>query len=465
MKILFIPSTNPSVKTMAALAGWLSARGYEVKMVVNPQQKSYLMNIADAEGFQLIDFKSLQTISLPVRRKNLRNDNGANDEVISANDLSWFRRKLASLHHNSSSVAIIILGIYWILQILRFRILWKKVIARMGVDRVFIWGDNAGTTNGELLNLLKANGAKLIHLPVSLTDQDVIARLRWDFKIQQVDSGSTWIAKFLAKFYPDQFYSYKGRRVYYYHPSEILAMSLLGNVPSKPWILGGSKADQVWLSSSSEYDYWVQRGLNSSKVSVIGSLDLQGCGEAVKKIRQNHGGLFEGDRPLVLINMPNLIEHGVLSDWGRLWFEVSLMLKPFTNKEINVVVSLHPKSDYHKYEHLEKLYSCSVVQGDIGAWISISDLYMSACSTTELIAAEFDVPVLDIGRIYGFETEILNGLKNVQFYHTYDEYIEGAALHLANMRAPSRRFRYDESQAANNSAYLKIDALLKSTVQ
>jgi len=450
---------------MAALAGWLSARGYEVKMVVNPQQKIYLKNIADVDGFQLIDFKSLQNISSSVPQKHLQNDNGVSEQTFSPSDLSWFRRKLASLHHNSSSVAIIILGIYWMLQTLRFRILWRKEVVRMGVDRVFIWGDNAATTNGELLNLLKANGAKLIHLPVSLTDQDIIARLRRDFKIQQVDSGSTWIAKFLAKLYPDQLYSYKGRRLFYYLPSEILAMSLLGKLPSKPWILGGSKADQVWLSSSSEFDYWMQRGLKSSKVSVIGSLDLQGCGEAVKKIRQNHGGLFEGDRPLVLINMPNLIEHGVFSDWGRLWFEVSLMLKPFTNKEINVVVNLHPKSDYQKYEHLEKLYSCSVVQGDIGAWISISDLYMSACSTTELIAAEFDVPVLDIGRIHGFETEILNRLKNVQFYHTYDEYIEGAALHLANMRAPSRRFRYDESQAANNPVYLKIDALLKSTVQ
>ena len=338
------------------------------------------------------------------------------------------------------------------------------MVAGKRVDVVFVWGDNAATTNGELLNLLKENGAKLIHLPISLTDQDVIASLRWDFKVQQVDSGSTVLAKFLANLYPDQLHTFKGRRVFYYHPSEILAMLLLGKLPSKPWILGGSKADQVWLSSYSEFDYWIRRGLNSSKVSVIGSLDLHGFSEAVNKIRQNHGVLFERDLPLVLINMPNLIEHGVLSDWERLWFDVNLMLKPLINEKINVVVSLHPKSDYQKYRHLENLYSCSVVQGDIAAWISISDLYISACSTTELIAAEFDVPVLDIGRIYGFETEILNGLKNVHFHHTYDEYIECAALHLANMRAPSRRFRYDEGQAASNSPYLKIDTLLNSII-
>ena len=58
MKILFIPSTNPSVKLMSSLAGWFAMRGHDVALVANLDQQHYLQSLG-AAGHAVLDFKML----------------------------------------------------------------------------------------------------------------------------------------------------------------------------------------------------------------------------------------------------------------------------------------------------------------------------------------------------------------------------------------------------------------------
>jgi hypothetical protein len=416
--LLFIPSTNPSVKLMSSLASWLNSQGMESALVVNPQQQDYLRSVEKC-SHTILDFKTLR----PIRINSVTPASAVTGKDPFTPPLAAVRTsRLQALHQVNNSLVIAVLAAYWLLQILRFRLLWSKRIRALGCRVAFVWGDNAGTTNGELLNLMKNSGAMLVHLPVAISDQNIIARLRSGSNIYRLTPRTAILSRLLARFFPGQAFDFESGRILYYHPSEAWAMALLGVLPLAPWILGGSRADFVYLADTAQRDYWIKRGTPANNARVIGNLDKQDAKSEMIRLCKSHEILLRQQKRLVLINMPNLVEHSVISDWDQFWIEVRKMLTPCIQNDVLMVVSLHPKSEPRNYDWLERAYGCLVTKGDIGAWIGLADLYVSACSTTELIASELGVPVIDIGAIYMFESEVLHLMPNICFVSDYDEY-------------------------------------------
>lgn len=459
MKLLFIPSTNPSVKVMSVLAAWLCTRGHDAALVANYSQQQYLGSVG-AMGHEVLDFKSMQPVTISAVPRSGAAGSDSRSEVANHSRTEI----LVRLHQRRSSAAISLLACYWLLQILRFRWLWKRKVASLGVKAAFIWGDNAGTTNGELLNLLKAQGARLVHLPVALTDQKIIARLRVEAAVMRIGPDTAWLSRALAWLLPHQVLEHEGYRLFYFHPAEILAMGLLGDLPARPWVLGASRADFVCFSDGAQRDYWVARGLDAGKARIIGNLDLQDVEMAVARVRRSHPCLFKRPHPIVLFNMPNLVEHNVLRDWSEFWVEVRKMLAPFADQSVELVVSLHPKSDPANYAWLAETYGCLVTQGDIGAWINLSDLYVSLCSTTEILASDVGVPVVDIGPIYGFESDVLRALPNATFFRCYEDYLPAARAQLSSLSLPPRRFGSPDSTVVKLSPFERIHSLIETEI-
>jgi hypothetical protein len=459
MSILFLPSSNPSVKLMSNFAEWISAHGQSVAIVANNDQQRFLKSMG-VTGYKILDFKTLKPVATEVLPSS---PPGPTSTVSRTGGVATsLSRRIAKLHSSSGSLGIFILAMFWVLQIFRFRWLWRREVAKLYCDVAFVWWDNAGTTNGELINLLKARGAKVVHLPVALSDQKIIARLRADSEVMQIGATAGLVSRALAYFYPDQVLNFESRRLFFYHPSEILAMALLGALPPKPWVLGASRADIVCFADINQRDYWVNLGLDASMASIVGNLDLQDIALDIARLCRNHTSLFEQSTPLVLINMPNLVEHNVLSDWDSLWVHVRKMFAPFNNHKVELVVNLHPKSDSLDYAWLTQHYGCLVTQGDIGAWIGLADLYVSLCSSTETIASDFGVAVLDIGLIFGFESEVLKSLPNITFLNSYQAYETAVQSKLAELTDQPRRFHAREGNTVIGliSPYDKIKSII-----
>ena len=397
--IVFIPSTSPSVKVMSTLASWFSVRGLPSALVANSQQQILLRSVGEL-NHEILDFKTLQPVELDQQDKVSAPPNSVTSFATYTKAKHSY--SLKALHQKNNSFAISVLAIYWALQILRFRLLWSRPVRALKCQVVFIWGDNAGTTNGELLRLLKRSGATLIHLPVSLSDQNIIARLRLNSDVYKVTSRKPIMTALLIRCFPEQAFNFDGGRILYYHPGEAWAMALLGALPSRPWILGESRADFVCLADTVQSDYWRNRGTRGEKIRVIGNLDMHDLGRDIGYLRDTYFSLFTHRKRLVLVNMPNLVEHSVMSDWPQFWADVSKIMAPFAGEDLQVVINLHPKSEPKRYAWLEQSFGCLVTQGNIGAWIGFADLFISCCSTTELIAGELGVPVVDIGAIYFF---------------------------------------------------------------
>lgn len=463
MKILFIPSTQPSVKLMSSLAAWLSARGHESGLVVNQDQQVYLRSLG-VPKHGVLDFKTL----IPVPSSHWQRGAGQPDTTESKNSRSVAAREgwLSRMHRSPRTVAIAVLSLYWVLQILRFRWLWRRRVSGLGCRAAFIWGDNAGTTNGELLNLLRAHGAKLVHLPIALTDQNIIARLRAGSPALRCDAGSSGLSRWLVRLYPDQGFDFEGCRLFYYHPSEIVAMALLSTLPAKPWLLGGSRADYIGLSDTAQREYWRVRGQEQAKVRLIGHLDLQEVVQDRRRLMRTYPDVFVPVKPLILVNMPNLVEHNVIRDWSEFWHEVQKMLEPLLHAQVSLVINLHPKADKANYAGLTQTYQALVTQSDIAAWIGLADLYISVCSTTELIAAEMQVPVLDLGPIYGFESDVLKALPGIQFFNAYEDYGLEVKSRLQTLISGAKqsgpRSWYPESET--NTPYGKIMHLIEREI-
>lgn len=444
---------------MGNFAEWLSARGHSVAIVANNDQQRFLKSTG-MTGCKVLDFKTLKPVATEVLPPPPL---GPISPVSRTGGVATsLSRWIAKLHSNGGSLVIFILAMYWTLQILRFRWLWQREVAKHKCEIAFIWGDNAGTTNGELLNLLKARGALLVHLPIALSDQKIIARLRVGSEVFQIGSGSGVVSRALAHLYPGQVIHFELSRMFYYHPSEIFAMALLGALPAKPWVLGASRADIVCFADINQRDYWVNHGLEASKTRIVGNLDLQEIALDIARLCRNHPSLFEQSCPLVLINMPNLVEHNVLSDWESLWVHVRKMFAPFNNHKVELVVNLHPKSDLLNYTWLTQNYGCLLTQGNIGAWIGLADLYVSLCSSTETIASDFGVPVLDIGLIFGFESEVLKSLPNITFLNSYKAYETEVQSKLAELTDQPRRFHAREGNTLIGliSPYDKIKSIV-----
>ena len=412
--ILFIPSTTPSIKLMSQLAGWLSSRGHNSALVMNGQQRAALESMGVADH-GVIDFKTLERIQEPSTTTKV----GSGDSP----SLSSRRRSvglLERMHQMPQTLAILALALYWALQILRFRWLWRSKVRDIGCTVAFVWGDNAGTTNGELLDLLKAHGAKLVHLPIALSDQQIIAQLRIKSAVMHRDS--TAMSRWLARRFPDQILDYNGHQLFYFHPAEILAMSALGFLPGKPWVIGQSRADRVCFADESQRQYWISCGLDAAKAEVIGNFDMQNMLDEFEKLRVSHPRIFSTKRPLILFNMPNFVEHRIIGSWEEYWTDLGRFIEPFARAGYELVASLHPKAVRDHYEPELGKYNCTVTQGSVGAWIAASDIYVSCCSSTETIASEIGVPTLDIGPMYRFESTVLRRLHGIHMCESVADY-------------------------------------------
>jgi len=410
-----------------------------------------------------LDFKTLQPVEIDSAPISLESES---DRSAKQSPRLRIKTWLLIMHKKNNSIAMVALTVYWLLQMMRFRMKWSRQVRSLSCKVAFIWGDNAGTTNGELLNLLKKSGSVLVHLPVALSDQNIIAQLRFHSNVYRIPLDQPLVSRLLHRCFPEQALTYKGRKVFYYHPSEAWAMALLGILPRKPWILGSSLADYVLLADDAQRTYWTDRGLSARKVRVIGNLDMQEILQSEACLKKSNSRFLNQQKRLVLINMPNLVEHSIFTDWRQFWVEVDKILRPYMHENLLLVVSLHPKCDRRNYAWLEKKYACIVVQEEIGGWISLADLYISACSTTELIAGELEVPVVDIGAIFLFESEVLRLIPTINFVSNYGDYEDEAKKFLANYHERPKRFRSSgqRSGVQTDKPYQNLERLLRTEI-
>lgn len=458
MNIFFFPSNTPSLMRMISIGEWFHERNHTAHIIVNRTQYELLGDL-NTRNINLLDFRTLKSI-VPKRSRN-------SSEPASASSAPHQKKShgghLERLAKSNSTPTLVLLSLYWALVILRFRARWKSRIKALSPDVIFVWGDNAGTTNGELIRLFKVYGAKVIHLPIAISEQSIIAQLRVKNEIFTLNSNSPIFTRILCTALPDQVIPYKGKTVLYYHPSEILGMKITNSLPEYPWIIGKSRADVTCFSFESEKEYWLGKGAAPSSIQIIGSLELETLQSDISAIMEEWRDQIDFNKSFILFNVPNFVEHKNIAEWETFWQEIERILTPMVHTGIPIVCSIHPKAEINNYQTIVDKFGCRLTQGRIASWISLSKLYVSICSSTELIASKFSIPVLDLGPIYDFESDILKIAYGVHTFHSFAEYEKALANHCSTLQSRSKFLQNEDRDAQLQSvagAYQKLGSIV-----
>jgi hypothetical protein len=310
-------------------------------------------------------------------------------------------------------------------NILRFRIKSKRILERLKPHAVCAYGDNHGLLTGDFLRLCNKAGVKVLHIPVSLSQQEIIAELRWPHEgFVARGAGASLLGRLMARWFPDQTLEYRDKLLFYHGLDDMLAAALTGCLTPKPWVLGMSRADKVLLSTDWEKAYWTQRGLQADKATVVGYYEL----EAVKARGFDPKPRNAEAKDAIVYNAPNFAEHNMRS-WEEHWEIIEEHLRVLSGTGCDLVLVLHPKSSRAEYEWLEAKYACRIHRGPTAEALPGCSLYVTVASTTALWAASLGIRVLDLSQLYQLDVPLFRGVPRITMLSQAEEFkavVDGA---------------------------------------
>jgi hypothetical protein len=186
-----------------------------------------------------------------------------------------------------------------------------------------------------------------------------------------------------------------GRRLLFFKPGEFFALRAHDALFPLPWTYGGGRADTVTVLDGAGARLLSGMGVPAEKILVTGQCShdvLWSSMEQRSRIRKFLDKRYRLDpkRPLVILAMPVLGEHGMSSaeDQQR---EAKFLLQTLGEMQANVLVSLHPRQDANCYEAMIRDCALALAVEPLRDVLAAADLFV-AYSTTINWAQLLSVP-------------------------------------------------------------------------
>jgi hypothetical protein len=188
-------------------------------------------------------------------------------------------------------------------------------------------------------------------------------------------------------------------------------------MPSKPWTLGGGQAWSMAVESESMRQDLEGQGTPAEKLIVTGKARLDEAAElwqnqatARPRICAELG--LDPARPLLVCSVPQLAEHELLP-WPEHWQEIEFLFSSLkqAHPAVNVVLSLHPKSDAAHYAPLAERHSMLIArQHTFDQLVPICDAFVATFSSTVTLAIACHKPAIVID-FYGLNYDLFDGVS------------------------------------------------------
>lgn len=187
--------------------------------------------------------------------------------------------------------------------------------------------------------------------------------------------------------------------VFFQSPFILSAAAKEGTISSYPWSVGNGNCDLVCVDTNYTKNRYLQAGVDENKIKVIGHSDFDNVFASFKnktaiKIDMYKKYRLEAGAKLITLSMPQFAEQGFLS-WERHWEEIENILTKCSSKNLNTLVSLHPRSDRAKYEWIIDKYKLTIADEKLSDFIGASDLFIASNSTTITWAILCEIPSIN----------------------------------------------------------------------
>lgn len=236
-------------------------------------------------------------------------------------------------------------------------------------------------------------------------------------RYQAAGVSAPWLNRWVAARFPQQVIQAGRERLVFYPGGVARALAVHGLLRGNPWIMGGSSRAQIAVDGPETRERYLEYGIEPGRISVIGQPSHDELYESWRQRPVLRTSLQEryrlpAGRKLVICAVPQLGEHSILP-WERHWAEVRYLVAALCRTEQNVLLSLHPKSDFDQYDFLPGEYGCALAREPLREILPAADVFVASYSSTVMWALLCEIPTIVVD-FYGFNYTGYDGLAGVE---------------------------------------------------
>lgn len=280
----------------------------------------------------------------------------------------------------------------------------NRLLDEMDPQAILLIGDRHIGIETALVKRANRRGIPSLMIPFALSDVEgaVLYRLaNPDWRLRY--GVESWLNRILARLRPAWVTAHEGQKLFWQPPAAMLAAALWGILPQKPWVLGGGAAWMMAVENPQSQDRLVRQGMPPEKITVTGKPRYDRAAKVWRRRAQERQQLFaaiklDANKPLLTCAVPQLGEHELLP-WERHWEETEFLFATLSRvrSDVNVVLSLHPKSDLQQYAPRAEQYGLTIARTHrYDQLIPVSDLFVATFSSTVTLAIAAHIPTLVI---------------------------------------------------------------------
>ena len=419
--ILLLPQNNASFAEFVMLSKEIQRSARQMPLfLIHWQDSKEAIEVCKKLGFEYILYGISEHQQYP-------------SEQLDVKDKNWpdnlLKKQLFSLKKKIVRFFPVQFVLYF-RQFVRDKHFARKVFRNYRLDCILLIGDRHIGIETAIINLANNNGIPSLIVPFALSDKPsgvVYRKLQQNWKkTYGVDRS---ITRILKRMKPEWVYHQDGQMILWNPLAWMLAAQINGIMVKDPWSLGGGKAWKMAVESKRIMDNFQLEGIKVEKMIITGK---QGMDESAaiwqdqsryRKAIFEHFG-FDKDDPLVVCSVPQMGEHDLLP-WDDHWAETEFLFERLANSHpnLNVILSLHPKSEIQNYLPLAKKYGLRIAdEHRYNQLIPVCDVFVATYSSTVTLAIACQIPTIVID-FYDFNYDLFDDVAGIEVVREHEQFM------------------------------------------
>lgn len=305
----------------------------------------------------------------------------------------------------------------------------EEIFCLENPDAIILYGDRVMGLTPSAIKWMKKNNKPIVDIQIAVSDEKFLYS---SFRQNSFYVGTKNPLNFLfGILFPKHKQCFKNECVLFYSWSMMLILWFKDMLPSNPWYLGQSWADEFLLISQKDKTAILKNCPESSNGVVVGQyshdalFDVYKSKEEIKSaLLKKYFHIEQTEKEIIIFGMPQFYEHHIFDEKKSI-AEIEYILdtlSSFTDKLI--LLSLHPKMPYKNYKYIDEKYKNIKVLKDerLSGTLPVADYFISIFESTISWALMCEVvPVfLDYYEL-GFDVSKYSAVQNLKEKSTFEK--------------------------------------------
>lgn len=264
----------------------------------------------------------------------------------------------------------------------------KKKLDIYNIQAVISHDDNSSCNFIGILSYAKNNKIKII-MPCRFQSYYYTSTIYHNKKYWEKSNLCTYQTKVHEKFSSKKYGTQKYKEHFFYLAWHMDALNIFDadSLSKDPFFLGCGICDVFILSNKRSFEYYKKntKTCNLKKAKILGALEYDALFDTYKnkenlkeKYIKQYG--LNNDK-IIIYSLNPFYEHDSVDTFEKgCEYNEEVLAEICKIKNVNVVISLHPRMDYTDYKYLEEKYNCTLLPGRLMSYVSICDMLISSSS-------------------------------------------------------------------------------------